>query len=160
MKRSIFAISAVPTGRLFIMPRPSPERLSEVMAAYRSHRVDVVVSLLEPAEARKLGLENEAQACEAASMRFIQFPIRDMGLPQSDTFATQVEELVGALSAGQGVAVHCRAGIGRSGTMTCCILKKLGHSAAASMDLVSKARGLTVPETDEQRDFIMRFETD
>ena len=51
---------------------------------------------------------------------------------------------------GVAVAVHCRAGIGRSGLTVGSVLVRLGVPAQDVFSLVSKARGLVVPDTPEQ----------
>jgi protein-tyrosine phosphatase len=46
--------------------------------------------------------------------------------------------------------VHCRAGIGRSGIAAAAVLVSLGHEPRDVFAMVSKARGVSVPDTDEQ----------
>jgi hypothetical protein len=49
------------------------------------------------------------------------------------------------------VGLHCRAGIGRSGLMAAGLLMFLGEQETVAWDRVSKARGLSLPDTQEQR---------
>lgn len=55
------------------------------------------------------------------------------------------------------VLVHCRQGIGRSGLVAARLLAKKGTSPGAAIEMVSAARGLAVPETAEQREWIDRY---
>ena len=55
------------------------------------------------------------------------------------------------------VAVHCRAGIGRSGLVASCILIKDDMTAEAAIKLVSSGRGVPIPETAEQSAFILEY---
>ncbi|MEQ9209713.1 MAG: hypothetical protein RLN96_07720, partial [Pseudomonadales bacterium] len=48
------------------------------------------------------------------------------------------------------VVLHCWAGIGRSGLLAATILVRMGHDSETVFDLVSKARGESIPETQEQ----------
>ncbi len=124
------------------------------MAHYRSRGVDVVVSMLEPGKAGELGPDAEEARCRDAGMMFMCFPIRDRGLPDQAGFGALIATVTDRLEAGQGVAVHCRAGIGRSGMLVCCVLAPFVGSAARAVDLVTRCRGVPVPDTAEQRAFI------
>ena len=55
------------------------------------------------------------------------------------------------LDAGKSVALHCRQGIGRSGLIAVGVLMTSGASPGESMQIVSSARGISVPETLAQR---------
>jgi protein-tyrosine phosphatase len=68
-----------------------------------------------------------------------------------------LERIAGDLSTGKNVLVHCRQGIGRSGLVAACLLVKKGMSPGAAVDSVSAARGMPVPETTEQRDWIDHY---
>jgi atypical dual specificity phosphatase len=66
-------------------------------------------------------------------LRGIQFPIVDMDVPTEESAArlcAQVAELVGQ---GQAVGFHCKAGLGRTGTMLACQLIWEGTTAAAAL---------------------------
>jgi protein-tyrosine phosphatase len=61
------------------------------------------------------------------------------------------------LDAGKNVAVHCRQGIGRSGLVASGVLMISGTKADEAMRIVSSARGISVPETPEQRRWIEKL---
>jgi len=148
----IYRVGVVPVGQLFIMPRPRAEVLQQDVQHYQSLGVDALLSLLEEAEAAELGLSAEAQTCGVAGLEFLTFPIADYSVPQRGAFLTLVNDVAARLRAGQAVAVHCRAGIGRSGMVVCSVLGALGVKDAIAE--VSRARGIAVPDTAEQRTFI------
>ncbi|MEZ5300547.1 MAG: hypothetical protein R3F11_07800 [Verrucomicrobiales bacterium] len=58
---------------------------------------------------------------------------------------------------GRSVVFHCRAGIGRSSTMAAAALTCFGIGADEAFARISEARGLQVPDTDEQIDWVRRF---
>ena len=136
------------------MPKPSAEWLAEDIAAYRAMGMDKVISLMTRDEMDELGLADEAAYCRNHGMDFLQFPIPDRGLPERRAFAALAQETLRELQAGTALGAHCRAGIGRSGLLACCVLAIHGMAAAESIALVSRARGVTVPDTDAQAAFI------
>ncbi|MFT4110031.1 hypothetical protein, partial [Propionicimonas sp.] len=60
---------------------------------------------------------------------------------------------------GHGVAIHCRAGIGRSSVLAAAVLQLEGVPADEAWNLISHARGLPVPDTDAQRRFVDKLRT-
>jgi protein-tyrosine phosphatase len=157
MPPPLYLVASDLPGRLFIMPRPDGERLTQDVAHYRSLGVDTIVSMLPPDEARALSLQNEAQIAADTGLDFINFPIQDFGLPDPATFGEFVKAIAIGLGGGTNMAIHCRAGIGRSGMAVCCVLQSFGHSAIRAIKVTSQARGKAVPDTVEQRAFIENF---
>ncbi|MCC6363578.1 MAG: dual specificity protein phosphatase family protein [Bryobacterales bacterium] len=91
-------------------------------------------------------------------MSFLRFPIPDRQTPKSvDSFSKALESLDLELKTGRNVVVHCRQGIGRSGLMAACLLVANGADPDTAVRQVSAVRGVPVPETPEQRDWINRY---
>jgi protein-tyrosine phosphatase len=162
MAADLFWIPGPWPGRLALSSRPrGGDWLRDEVRAWQSAGVDVVVSLLEPHEQTEFGLEDEGSLVEAAGLRFVSFPIPDLGLPPSRTVAGfLVHNLNRDLSSGRNVAVHCRQAVGRSGLVASAALIVSGMDAASAQRTVSSARGLTVPETPEQRRWIEKLAAD
>lgn len=139
------------------MPCPSDDHLRHDIGAYRAHGVDALVSMLPDDEAAQLGLSDERAICAEAGITFVSFPIVDFGLPDRDKFAALIQRIVDLLREGKTVAVHCRAGIGRSGMATAATLIALGYEASSAVGIVSASRGVTIPDTVEQGGFIAEF---
>lgn len=146
--------------RLALMPRPrGADWLADEIRGWRQHGIDTVVSLLESHEVRELALQDEASLCKAQGIDFLSFPTLDRGTPSSiSATAALVTKLVEQLHAGRAVAVHCRAGIGRSSLICACILHALGVASADIFPLLSRARGLAVPDTTSQIDWLSKFQ--
>ncbi len=146
-------------GQLAIVPRPrGGDWLDDELRALKDAGFDLVVSLLTKDESQELGLDREADISREHGLRFCEFPIRDLGVPDSSEAAQEfISKLHDALAAGEKVAIHCRQGIGRSGLIGSSLLVMSGIDPAKAFRLVSAARGLPVPETPEQRDWVMEL---
>jgi protein-tyrosine phosphatase len=161
MLARIYWIHAPKAGRLAIMPRPrAGDWLEDEIACWKETGVDTVVSLIEREEVIELGLNREAELCSANGIEFVSFPIPDRGVPSSPA---ETSALVGLactrLSAGKAVAVHCRAGIGRSALVSACILTRCGYDASEAFAMIAASRRVAVPDTDDQRDWVMSFQS-
>jgi protein-tyrosine phosphatase len=146
------------TGRLAIMARPRADEWLEIeIDAWKSAGVDRVISLLEPDEVSELCLQAEARLCRERGVGFLSFPIPDRGLPDRMDTRMMVDSVAHDLTVGRSVAIHCRAGIGRSSLIAACVQVCLGVEALQALSLIREARGVSVPDTEEQREWIMAF---
>jgi protein-tyrosine phosphatase len=146
-------------GKLAMAARPrGGDWLSDELLSWRGEHVDTVFSLLTPEEEADLDITDEARLAKALGMRFLSFPIADRQVPGSETlFVAALESLDGELRAGRNVALHCRQGIGRTGLVAACLLATKGIAPEVAVRQLSHARGIPVPETEEQRIWIDRF---
>ena len=142
------------------MPKPSTEWLRDDIAAYRVMGMTRIISLLTGEEVRELGLAAEAEFCRNEGMNFLQHPIPDRGLPDGQAFTALARTTFNDLIAGSAIGIHCRGGIGRSGMLACCVLMLYGLTADDAIDLVSRARHVAEPDTEEQTAFIRSFTPD
>jgi len=149
----------LPAGRrIAIMARPRPDDWLDVdVAEWRARGLDVIVSLLEPEEVSDLGLPREAALCRASGIEFLSFPIPDRGVPEIPDAARIAESIAAGIADGRSIAIHCRAGIGRSSVLAACAMICLGIEAGDALSRIKEARGVSVPDTEEQRDWIFAF---
>jgi protein-tyrosine phosphatase len=159
MKPDLFWIPGPWRGRLAIATRPrGGDWIEDEAQGWRREGIDVMVSLLEEDEAAQLDLTGEAKAAKDSGIRFVSFSIPDRGVPASaQATASLIATIADELESGKNVAVHCRQGIGRSGLIAAGVLAGSGFSFDRAFEIVSAARGLTVPETSEQRLWIQRL---
>jgi protein-tyrosine phosphatase len=159
MRPQVYWIDLPMAGRLAIMARPRRgNQLDDEISGWQAEGIEIVVSLLEPEEVGELGLQREEDLCREQGMEFISFPIPDWGVPPSLRDAEALARaLATKISEGRAVAVHCRAGIGRSSLIAACALVCSGADPSAAFDMIRKARGVSVPDTERQRDWVTAF---
>lgn len=145
--------------RLGLMARPrGGDALHEEVAAWQRASVGMVVCLLESHEMRDLELKEEAALCAEHGIAFRHFPIPDRGMPQSQPAAfSLVSELNAELVGGKSVAIHCRAGIGRTGLVAGALLHTLGVPGKDIFPLLSRSRGVGMPDTSAQAQWVAQY---
>jgi protein-tyrosine phosphatase len=158
MVPQIYKVQAIGDGFLAVMARPrSGEWLRDELRGLAQMGVTTIASLLEQREEAELDLLSERAVAEELGMAYVSFPIADRGVPKAtQTFRDFTTQLASDIRAGRGIAVHCRAGIGRSGLTAAAVLVALGHPPRNVFAMVSKARGVTVPDTEEQVEWFRR----
>lgn len=141
------------------MARPrGGDWLTDEIANWKREGVHAILSLLTPDEERDLDLRDEASEARKLGLDFYSFPIADRQVPKSEAKLGEVlDKMNTTLSDGRNVLIHCRQGVGRSGLVAACLLIKNGMSPGAAVEAVSAARGVSVPETAEQREWIERY---
>jgi protein-tyrosine phosphatase len=159
MNPDLFWIPGPGRGRLAVDTRPrGGEWIEDGVSGWRRAGLDVVVSLIEKDEAAQLELREEGDAAASKSVHFISFPIPDRGVPASTPDALSLlSNISAALEEGKNVAVHCRQGIGRSGLIAAALLVTSGMRVEEAIDVVSAARGQTIPETPAQIQWIQHL---
>lgn len=159
MQKELYWLDGPWRGKLAMAARPrGGDWLRDDMASWKRAGIDTVLSLLTPDEEKDLDLQEEGGEAKTQGMEFASFPIPDRQIPRSEAkWADVLEKVTGTLSEGKNVVVHCRQGIGRSGLVAACLLVRKGMSPGAAVEMVSAARGVSVPETAEQRDWIDHY---
>jgi protein-tyrosine phosphatase len=161
MRAELYTIEYDGPGALSIMARPrGGDWLADEIEAWREAGVDVVVSLLAPEEQTELELDEETSLCQHADLAFLAFPIPDRGIPSQLAAAERlITEIVEALKARKHVAIHCRMGIGRSAMIAAATLVALGEKPERAWASIEAARGLPVPDTPEQAQWVAQYTT-
>ena len=159
MKTELYWIDGSWPGKLAIVPRPrGGDWLEDEVQAWRQAGLDAVVSLLTQEESVDLDLAHEAELSRAKGIQLIEFPIPDRSVPFSRRATVELlRELHQLLVKGKDVGLHCRQGIGRSAVIAACLLVFSGIEPEMAFQRISAARGCTVPETSEQRDWVIAF---
>lgn len=118
------------------------------LADLAAQGIAVVVNLHEighdPARLARFGLAE------------VHVPVPDFEPPTPEQLDRGVQAIRRALQAEQRVAVHCAAGLGRTGTLLACYLVSTGVDAATALARIRTVRPGSV-ETAEQRAAIAAF---
>jgi protein-tyrosine phosphatase len=132
--------------------------LPDELASWRQAGIHSVLSLLTSSEENDLDLGGEASQAKRSGMEFLSLPIADRQVPNSESELTAMLETIEVrLASGKNVVIHCRQGVGRSGLVAACLLVSKGLSSGAAIETVQGARGVPIPETVEQRNWIDRY---
>jgi atypical dual specificity phosphatase len=108
---------------------PTPKLDALLLAGVRTF-----VDLTEPGELRPyaasaLAARARAVGIDACSIEYFNFPIQDRETPPSKEFVMEVLAVLADVEArGRIAAVHCRGGIGRTGTIVGCWLVQRGSA--------------------------------
>ncbi len=159
MNPEVFWIDCVKEGRLGIMARPrGGDWLDGEIRSLAEAGIKVLVSLLTADELAELELQDEERLCGECGIRLISFPIPDRGVPSSMPEAAKIVALIwDELRAGEKVAIHCRMGVGRSALVAACRLTSQGIGVDEAFAMISRARGFSVPDTEEQKEWVKGF---
>jgi protein-tyrosine phosphatase len=161
MPTKLYWLKEAWSGRIALSARPrGGDWLPDEVADWKRAGVSAVLTLLEPQEEEDLDLRGEGTEVRRQGLDFLSYPIPDRQVPASEAELAQVlERLDRTLSSGKNVLVHCRQGVGRSGLVAACLLVKKGINPGAAVERISAVRGVAVPETEEQREWIDHYAT-
>lgn len=147
-------------AQIGIMARPrGNDWLEGEIINLRNNHVDIVVSLLESDEMYELDLAHEEELCMANDMLYVNFPVKDRDVPghEGDTDKL-IALLTKKINDGLSVVVHCRMGIGRSSIIAGAILVKYNLKVNDIISSVIKVRGVNVPDTEKQLQWLKNRE--
>ncbi len=130
--------------------------LERDLGAIRHWGAFALLTLLEPAEFELLGVPRLGDAAKDAGLIWHHFPIADFcapGVKFERAWQAHRATLLERLVNGERVAIHCRAGLGRSGTVAARILVELGLTPEHAIRRVRTARPGAL-ESPEQVDYV------
>ena len=157
MNSKFYNIQTLGQDFLAIMAKPiAGEWVDDEFQSLADREIRQIVSLLEISEAYELGLQHEQEFTEKYAMQFTSFPIPDRSVPSSiSAYQKLVQNIAQQVQSGQNTVIHCRAGIGRSGLVAAGVLLCNGLQPEEAFQQISLKRGVQVPDTTEQRHWLI-----
>lgn len=155
-------IDMLPVGRgnLGLTRCPGKESggaLMEDLDTIRDWGADLILSLVETSELATLQVSHLGDALAGANLPWLHLPIQDFQVPSQsflDTWREAAGRIHGILDQGGKLLIHCKAGLGRTGTVAAMILIERGTDAETAIQTVRAARPGAI-ETDGQVAFLM-----
>lgn len=140
---------------------PCARDLREDIRAIKAWGADVIVTLMERWELEKLGVPDLGDEAERAGIEWLFMEIVDgtalrtrESIPDSDPWRSEFDYLLDALARGKKVFVHCRGGLGRTGTLAARLLIEKGLDPEEAIAETREARKGAI-ETDEQERYLL-----
>ena len=119
------------------MPYSSYDPEGRLIKAYQDNNISLVVILAGPQETLRITGRNLSNEYSAQGFEVISLPIEDFEVPELDQVREAIQKILTHTQTGENIAVHCHAGVGRTGMLMACLAKiGLGYSAEDSIHWV------------------------
>ncbi len=146
-----------------IAPAEGAARIDALLAIGVRQFIDLTAEHEGPA--RYVTVLLERAAVQAIRVTHVRHAIGDFDMPAPALMRAALDAIYVALRAGETIYLHCRAGVGRTGTVVGCLLREQGfdaNDARAVIDrkwqaMEKRARHPNSPETCEQVAFVERW---
>ena len=171
LRVALHSLSQIKDLPLFLCNLPglgtknNAEKLKKDFEKLQLHGINCVVNLLNKYEMRAHGSELDAylKAAKDASIEVLLYDIVEMDVPphkQGEFDKLLLDPIAQRLKLGQKVMVHCRAGVGRAGLVSACMLLKLGHfpTSEETIKYLRTVRHPNCVESDKQRRYVKGYQ--
>ena len=133
--------------------------IQKTLKIFKNHNVNVVLSLTETSELKSLGCENLIKEIKLNNFVWLHFPINDFNIPTKNSLLKLnllLSDLENFLKKEKNIIIHCKAGLGRTGTIASLLLAKLGIPTKDAIKFIRKYRPGSI-DTDEQKNFVLNW---
>lgn len=145
-------------GKLFVSPMPyGPyDPFNQLIRKYRRHRVSLAVVLVTQEEMERKSKRNLFELYRHEGIEIRHTPMKDMTAPSLPIIQNLMPDLVHRLNLGKNIAVHCNAGVGRTGVVAGCLVRELeGLDGGAAIQFITEH--MMIQMTDEQKRFVRNW---
>jgi len=115
-------------GHIFRSPMPfstTYDPQGEVLNEYIQKKVSVIVLLAEDEECLGKAGRNLRSLYEEIGFEVIHLPIRDFCVPSNSDLVRAINLVIEQARVGRNIAIHCSAGIGRTGLFVALLAKQV-----------------------------------
>ena len=139
------------------MPFSAYDPAGEILDAYLESGVTSVFLLASDEECLRKTRRDLRKVYLSKGLKVIYLPIEDFDTPERSQLEVALQDVTTYLEEGGILAVHCYAGIGRTGLIAACLAKRtMGISGAEAIDWVRRYIPGAV-EQPEQELFVRKF---
>ena len=131
---------------------------AKILCDYIKLGVEVVVVLNEAAEIQRYAGRDLISLYQANGMQVIHAPILDCTAPQPGVWNKVIDEVQSLLQSGKTLAIHCHAGIGRTGMFIACLAQNLLHLSGEESIAWVRQYIPSAVETEYQRQFVLDYQ--
>ena len=127
-------------GKIYRSPMPDSPAFDpshKVIRAYNDVGIEVVVMLTLTSEAETIRGSDLLQTYHDLGLQVIHAPTRDFSVPEEGVFEPALKAALAAANNGRTLAIHCHAGVGRTGTFAACLARMVfGFNGQEAIDWV------------------------
>jgi ADP-ribosyl-[dinitrogen reductase] hydrolase len=137
---------------------PWDRNLETDLQAIRAWGAKAVVTLMEETELDFLGVSALPEKVRQFGMQWFFLPVVDVSIPDENfesSWQTAGNELRQILRSGGKIVIHCRGGLGRTGTIAARLLVEFGMEPDEAIRAVRRARPGAI-QTISQEEYILK----
>lgn len=139
------------------MPFGIYDKERDTFQGLKSMSVNTIVLLASDEECIKKAERNLRDFYKAEGIDVIYLPIEDYYIPKADMLEAAFNKLLDRAMQGNNIAIHCSAGIGRTGMVAACLYKQV-YECSGDEAIEWVRRFITgAVESPEQKAFVCSF---
>ena len=142
------------------MPYSSYDPRGDLVQEYKRKDVALVVMLTSDQESLRVTGYDLRSKYETDGFEVLYLPIPDFSVPEIEELDKAVTDVLNHVRKGDSVAIHCHAGIGRTGMFLACLAKRgMGYSSDEALRWVREFIPGAV-EVSEQEQLVRSLEAE